>query len=96
MQTLTYAITRTLLASRLKAASVEARGGHDCCKNSESTEAKMTDWLIIKDQVQSILEDVRRIKSHPWVPWNISVYALVYDVKSGKLIEVPEATAIGK
>jgi carbonic anhydrase len=39
---------------------------------------------------------VVRIKAHPLVPSDIPVYGYIYDVKSGKLIEVPEATAAGK
>jgi carbonic anhydrase len=30
------------------------------------------------------------------VPKNIPIYGYIYDVKTGKLIEVPKATAIGK
>jgi hypothetical protein len=35
----------------------------------------------------SSIEDVRRIKDHP-VPTNIPVYGYIFDVKSGKLIEI--------
>jgi carbonic anhydrase len=30
------------------------------------------------------------------VPSGIPIYGYVYDVKTGRLVEVPEATAIGK
>ena len=33
---------------------------------------------------------------HPLVPGDIPIYGYIYDVKSGKLIEVPEATAAGR
>jgi carbonic anhydrase len=89
-------IMRDLLASSLKTASIDASGWHDCCEGPGSAEAKYIDWLTIKDQAQSVLEDVVRIKSHPLVPSDIPVYGYIYDVKSGKLIEVPEATAAGK
>jgi carbonic anhydrase len=36
------------------------------------------------------------IKNHPLVPTNIPVYGYIFDVKSGKLIEIPEATKLGK
>lgn len=45
---------------------------------------------------QTLNEDVVRIKTHPLVPGNIPVYGYIYDVKSEKLLEVPEATAAGK
>jgi carbonic anhydrase len=44
--------------------------------------------LTIADQTESIIEDVRRIKDHPLVPTNIPVYGYIFDVKSGKLIEI--------
>ena len=87
---------RDLLASSLKTASVDASGWHDCCEGPGSAEANYIDWLTIKDQAQSVLEDVVRIKSHPLVPKDIPVYGYIYDVTSGALIEVPEATAAGK
>jgi carbonic anhydrase len=96
MELFTDEIMRGLLNSSLKTASIDADGWHDCCEGHGSTEAKYIDWLTIKNQEQSVLEDVVRIKSHPLVPSNIPVYGYIYDVKSGKLIEVPEATAAGK
>ena len=44
----------------------------------------------------SVTDDVKRIRSHPLVPRNIPIYGYYYDVKSGRLVEVPEATAAGK
>jgi carbonic anhydrase len=41
-------------------------------------------------------EDVMRIRNHPLVPNDIPIYGCIYDVKSGKLVEVSEATAAGK
>ena len=37
-----------------------------------------------------------RIRNHPLVPSSIPVYGYIYDVRSGKLIEVEGATAVGK
>ncbi|MGZ8137100.1 MAG: beta-class carbonic anhydrase [Methylococcaceae bacterium] len=69
---------------------------HDRSEGQDSIEASYINWLTIKDQARSVLEDVVRIKSHPLVPSNIPVYGYIYDVKSGKLLEVPEATAAGR
>jgi carbonic anhydrase len=96
METFTNDIMSDLLASSLKTASVDATGWHDCCAGGGSTDGKYINWLTIKDQAQSVLEDVQRIKAHPLVPSDIPVYGYIYDVKSGRLIEVPEATAAGK
>ena len=40
--------------------------------------------------------DVQRIRSHPLVPRDIPIYGYIYDVANGRLVEVPEATQIGK
>jgi carbonic anhydrase len=39
---------------------------------------------------------VKRIKAHPLVPKYIPVYGYINDRKTGRLVEVPEATAAGK
>ena len=61
-----------------------------------SSEAKYIDWLTIDDREQSVVEDVSRIRAHPLVPGGIPIYGFVYDVKSGRLIEVPDATKAGR
>ena len=96
METFTNEIMCDLLGSSLKTASVDDAGWHDCCEGNGSSEAKYIDWLTIKDQAISVIEDVTRIKSHPLVPNDIPIYGYIYDVKSGELIEVPKATEIGK
>lgn len=53
-------------------------------------------WHTIKNQEDSVAQDVARIRSHPLVPKNVPIYGYIYDVGTGKLIEVPKATAIGK
>lgn len=64
-------------------------------QGEESIEAKFMDWLTIDDREKSVIDDVSRIKNHPLVPSNVSVYGFVFDVKTGKLIEVEEASKIG-
>ena len=96
METFTDEIMRDLLASSLKTAAVDATGWHDSGDGPGSTEGHFIDWLTIKDQQASVLSDVQRIRNHPLVPKTIPVYGYVYDVKSGKLVEVPAATAAGK
>lgn len=96
METFNNEIMTGLLASSLKTASIDSSGWHDCGEGPGCTEGKYINWLTIKDQAESVLEDVLRIKSHPLVPADIPVYGYIYDVKSGKLIEVPAATAAGR
>jgi carbonic anhydrase len=53
-------------------------------------------WHTIKNQEESVAQDVARIRSHPLAPKNVPIYGYIYDVKTGKLIEVPKATQIGR
>ena len=96
MEFFTDEVIRGLFANSLETAALGPDGFYDVGKGPGSAEANYIDWLTIKEQAQSVTEDVIRIKSHPLVPANIPVYGYIYDVKSGKLIEVPAATAAGK
>lgn len=40
------------------------------------------------DLEKNVLQQIQRVKSHPWIPAGISVRGFIYDVKSGKLSEV--------
>ncbi len=40
------------------------------------------------DLQENVREQVRRVRSHPWLPEQISVRGFVYDVKTGRLREV--------
>jgi carbonic anhydrase len=96
MQTFTDDIMRKLLRSSLKTARVDASGWHDVGDGGGSTEGDYISWLTIPNLEQSVIEDVQRIRSHPLVPGNIPIYGYIYDVRSGKLTEVPEATVAGQ
>ena len=96
MELFTDTVIRGLLANSLETATVDATGWHDVGKGPGSTEAEYIDWLTIHDQTGSVVDDVRRIRSHPLVPKNIPIYGYIYDVKTGRLIEVPEATQAGR
>jgi len=96
MALFTDEIMRGLLSSSLKTASVDAEGWHDSGEGTGSTEGEFIDWLTFKDETSSVVTDVRRIRQHPLVPREIAIYGYVYDVSSGRLIEVPEASEIGR
>ena len=40
------------------------------------------------DLEANVREQVRRVKSHPWIPQHIPVRGFVYDVRTGRLTEV--------
>lgn len=96
METFTDEVMRGLLASSLNTASIDASGWHDTGEGPGSTEGNYIDWLTFSDNARSVIEDVERIRNHPLVPDDIPVYGYIYDVKTGKLIEIPEATRVGK
>ena len=64
-------------------------------KGPGSREAEYVDWLTFKDAKQAVLDDVARIRSHPLVPKTIPVHGYIFDVKTGKLVEVEGAKAVG-
>jgi len=96
METFTDEIIRKLLANSLETAQLDERGWHDVGIGPGSQEGDFINWLTISNQAKSVYEDVRRIRYHPLVPKDIVIYGYIYDVKTGKLIEIPEATVLGK
>jgi len=89
-------VMRGLLASSLETAELTPSGFRDVGRGPGSTAGEQVDWLTIKDQKQAVLDDVERIRTHPLIPKSIPIYGFIYDVQSGKLIEVEGAQAIGK
>ena len=61
-----------------------------------SSHGHFVKWHTIADQEASVEQDVRRIREHPLVPSHIPIYGYVYDVHSGRLVEVNAATAAGR
>src|SRR6202047_304057 len=85
-------VMRGLLANSLETAALTPEGFKDVGKGPGSTAAEFIEWLTIKDQAQSVVADVTRIRTSPLVPKSIPIYGYIYDVHSGNLIEVPSAT----
>jgi len=96
MEFFTNEVIRGLLANSLETAALGPDGFHDVGSGPGSSEAAYIDWLTIADQASSVVDDVRRIRNHPLVPAGIPVYGYVYDVRTGRLLEIPEATAAGR
>jgi carbonic anhydrase len=88
MEFFTNEVMRGLLAHSLETAALDAAGFKDVGKGPGSRAGEYVEWLTIKDQAQSVRDDVERIKSHPLVPKNIPVHGYIYDVKTGRLNEV--------
>jgi carbonic anhydrase len=95
MEFFTDEVMRGLLDKSLETAALGDQGFHDVGKGPGCSEGHYIDWLTIKNQEESVLADVTRIRKHPLVPNNIPVYGYIYDVHTGKLVEVPAATKAG-
>jgi carbonic anhydrase len=96
MEFFTDALMRELLASSLETAALDADGFHDVGTGPGSAEAQYVDWLTISDNAQSVVADVTRIRNHPLVPSSIPIYGYLYDVATGRLNEVAEASTAGR
>ncbi len=96
METFTDEIMRGLLRQSLDTAEIGPDGWNDVGQGPGSTAGDQIDWLTITDQAESVTTDVARIRAHPLVPRDVAIYGYIFDVKSGKLIEVPAATVAGK
>jgi len=96
MEFFTDEVMRGLLANSLQTAALGPDGFYDVGTGPGSTEGSYIDWLTIKDNPASVVEDVTRIRRHPLVPGGIPIHGYLYDVRSGRLVEVPEATQAGR
>jgi len=96
MEFFTDDVMRGLLGQSLETAELGPDGFRDVGSSPGSAEAKYIDWLTISNREQSVVEDVSRLRAHPLVPQRIPIYGYVYDVRTGGLIEIPDATAAGR
>ena len=87
-----------LLENDLQTANIDASGNWSPAVPffKGSSEGKFIKWHTFKNLEQSVVEDVQRIRNHPLIPGRIPIYGFYYDVKSGKLVPVPEANKAGK
>jgi len=95
MEFFTDEVMNGLLSKSLETAALGENGFYDIGKGPGSEEGAYIDWLTVADRNKAVIDDVARIRRHALVPKNIPIYGYVYDVKTGNLIEVPEATKIG-
>jgi carbonic anhydrase len=96
MELFTDEIMRGLLADSLKTASYDGARWTDRRDGRGSRQGDFIDWLTIRDQAESVATDVERIRTHPLVPREIPIHGFIYQVESGRLVEVSQASAIGR
>jgi len=95
MEFFTDALMGDLLASSLETAALGPEGFTDVGTGPGSAEGRYVSWLTIGDLAQSVVDDVVRIRRHPLVPGTIPIHGYIYDVATGRLVEVPDATTAG-
>lgn len=96
MELFTDAIIRDLLSQSLKTASFDGAVWKDPGGGGGNAHAEYIDFLTIKEQGPSVVADVARIRNHPLVPKEIPISGWIYEVTSGRILEVPKATEIGR
>jgi carbonic anhydrase len=89
-------IISDLLAESLESAAFDGKTWSNPVREGGSAEGAYINFLAFNNLEKSVVDDVRRIRRHPLVPRNIPVYGYIYDVGSGLLVEVPEATTSGR
>jgi carbonic anhydrase len=45
-------------------------------------------FLAFTDLEENVREQIRKVRSHPWIPGSIPVRGFIYDVDTGRLREV--------
>ena len=96
METFTDETMRALCARSLATAQLGPDGWRDVGAGPGSNEAEFIDWLTIRDQAESVVADVRRLRFHPLVPGDVTIHGYLYDVRTGRLTEVEAAARVGR
>jgi carbonic anhydrase len=96
MELFTSEIISELLETSLETAEITADGWKNKTAKGGSVAGKYINWLTFKNNAKSVVEDVQRIRNHPLVPKHIPIHGYIYDCKTGRLVDVPEASAAGK
>jgi carbonic anhydrase len=96
MLTFTDEVMSGLLDDNLETASFDGKAWSNPKHGGGSVHGRFINWHTIKDLPKSVVEDVKRIRTHPLVPRNVPIYGFIYDCATGRINEVNEASAAGK
>jgi carbonic anhydrase len=96
MELFTDGVMGELLDDNLETAQFDGKTWSNPKHGKGASAGRFIKWHTITDQPSSVVDDVRRIRQHPLVSSRIPIYGYLYDVHSGKLIEVKEATDAGR
>jgi carbonic anhydrase len=96
MQLFTDDLIGRLLEQSLHKAGGDDIGWQDHGRGPGSVDGRFVEWHSVTDLVASVVEDVKRIRSHPLVRGNIPIHGHSYDVTTGRLSEIEAATETGE
>ena len=96
MELFTDEVMGGLLEHSLETTELHDLAWRDVGAGPGSVEGRYIKWFSFSDLESSVVEDIRRIRAHPLVPRRIPIYGYVYDVRSGRLLEVPAAISAGQ
>jgi carbonic anhydrase len=89
-------VMRDLLAQSLATASFDGARWNDPGGRDGSRAGDFISWLTFSNLAESVVLDVERVRRHPLVPSSIPIHGYIYEVTTGRLVEVPEATERGR
>jgi len=96
MELFTDDVMRGLLTQSLSTASFDGKLWTDPKGSDGSHAGDFISWLTIQDLAASVVVDVERIRTHPLVPKTVPLHGFIYEVTTGRLVEVPQATERGR
>jgi carbonic anhydrase len=89
-------VMRGLLAESLATASFDGTRWRNPPGGGGNRAGDFIRWLTIDNLADSVVVDVERIRQHPLVPRTIPIHGYIYEVTTGSLVEVPQATERGR
>jgi carbonic anhydrase len=85
-----------LLDRSLDTAERTGSGFRNTSEGGGSPEGWYVKWHTIRDGKTAVVQDVARIRAHPLVNPAIPIYGYIYDVTTGRMNEIAEASAAGR
>jgi len=85
-----------LLEDNLETANFDGEKWSNPKHGHGSAHGHFIKWHSFTDNAESVTQDVKRIREHPLVAPHIPIYGYIYDVRSGRLVEVEAAKQAGR
>ena len=96
MQLFSDEVMADLLEDNLETANFDGTEWSNPKHGHGSSHGHFIKWHTFSDNEESVRQDVLRIREHPLVAPHIPIHGYIYDVKSGRLLEVPGASEAGR